>query len=43
MSLNLDAHTYPVKIDAMVFTATEEPLVLVDSKELPNASDFHPI
>jgi len=30
MKMNLEAHTNPVKIDAMLFTATEEPVVLLD-------------
>ena len=45
MNVNLDAHTDPVKIDAMMFTATEEPLVLIGDDPNPhhNISDFHAI
>ena len=45
MKLNLDSHTNPVKIDAMLFTATEEDVVLVgdDQDPLHNVSDFHTI
>ena len=31
MKVDLSNHTNPVKIDAMLFTATEEPLVLIGS------------
>jgi hypothetical protein len=31
MNVDLSNHTNPVKIDAMLFTATEEPFVLVVS------------
>jgi hypothetical protein len=43
MKLNLEAHTNPVKIDAMLFTATEEPVVILSEEALHNVSDFHTI
>lgn len=43
MKLDLDAHTDPVKIDAMIFTATEEPVILLSEDPLHNVSDFHTI
>jgi hypothetical protein len=47
MKVDMKNHINPFKIDAMLFTATEEPLVLIASDPLKdglhNVSDFHGI